>query len=109
MSALGNAATILNAYDQGNPWISEMESDEQNLRDVLADTIADSHPETPDDVKFEQRYGRASKHGNRCTHHRRERENRRPLIGGERSVRTDSPLEGGVFELAVPRRIYNRA
>lgn len=57
MESLQNAATLVKHYESANPALArKLEEDAAQLRDVLAETIAKSHPARPYDVSDEQ-YG----------------------------------------------------
>jgi hypothetical protein len=55
MEALEKAAVLVSLYDASNPGLgANMRRGAALLRDVLAETIADHHPERPHDIKREQ-------------------------------------------------------
>ena len=57
MRALRNAATLVRVYAQENPALAErLRADADSLRNLLAETIARSHPDRPSDISLD-RYG----------------------------------------------------
>lgn len=55
MEALENAAILVMTYEKSNPKLAaRLKDDASRLRDILAETIAENHPERPYDIESKQ-------------------------------------------------------
>ena len=55
MEALQNASVLMTVYAKKDPGLAEkLRADAESLRDILAETISENHPERPYDVTAEQ-------------------------------------------------------